>query len=169
MCIECNKYFQNKSNLNRHIKLRHGLDDDDDSKSSDNESEKQTDVADESSNDGSDASSDDTLSSDESEVDVWADIAENAKDDGDVVGAFKRAVDYSHSLYHDKTYKKIKLTMDKAKEDDDMKYNEALDYAADKRKFLIARAVRKAGRDEHAKNDNNQDVEEEEPSIARYY
>jgi hypothetical protein len=156
MCIECNKYFQNKSNLNRHMKLKHALDDNDDSKSSDNETEQETDVAEESSNDGSDASS-----SDESIVDVWNVIVNEAEDVvNGVVEEFKSRVDFCRSLKLDKTYRKIKETMQKAMDDEDMKFNEALDYAADKRRFLIARVARKVVQDEQANNDDNQDVNE---------
>ena len=47
------------------------------------------------------------------------------------------------ALKSDDTAQAIMETLKRAKEDDGMKFSEALDYANDKRKFLILRTYRK--------------------------
>ena len=85
------------------------------------------------------------LSSDEEEVDVWKVITDEADDDdGGVLEAFKRNVLFCRSLKRDETYKAVISTLQNAKNNDDMDFEEALDYAVDKRKFLINRSANEA-------------------------
>ena len=44
---------------------------------------------------------------------------------------------FFRSLRRDETYQAVLKTLEKAKDDEEMDFSEALDYAVDKRKFLI--------------------------------
>ena len=50
---------------------------------------------------------------------------------------FKRNVKFYRSLKRDETYQAVMSTLQRARDDDVMDFDEALDYAVDKRKFLI--------------------------------
>ena len=88
-------------------------------------------------------SSGNELSSDDEEVDVWKVITDEADDDdGGVLEAFKRNVLFCRSLKRDETYKAVI-----SKKCEKRKWYglwEALEYAVDKRKFLINRSANEA-------------------------
>ena len=91
------------------------------------------------------ASDNEQPSSDEEEVDVWKVITNEADDDdGGVLESFKRNVMFCRALKLDETYQAVINTLEKAKVDEEMGFAEALDYAVDKRKFLINRSANEA-------------------------
>ena len=127
VCKKCEASFQNKSNLNRHIKNKHpNLDETE-------ESEHESEMSDDESDIGKD-------------VDVWTYIREEARqnDNGNVLESFKRLVLFYRSLENDETYQAVNETLGKAREEEQMDFLEALDYAVDKRKFLILRSAKES-------------------------
>jgi hypothetical protein len=79
----------------------------------------------------------------EEEVDVWKVITDEADgEDGGVLESFKRNVLFCRSLKRDETYQAVINTLEKAKDDEKMDFEEALDYAVDKRKFIIYRSAK---------------------------
>ena len=137
VCTECGTHFHNKSNLNRHMRVRHGqAEQNNESEQSDDDDVENTMEEDEP------ASEDEQLSSDDDEVDVWKVITEEAdEEDGGLLEAFKRNVLFCRSLKRDETYQAVLNTIEKAKDEEDMDFEEALDYAIDKRKYLINRSA----------------------------
>ena len=125
-CEECEKSFANKSNLNRHMAVKHPDED------SDMESE------------------DDSLSMDEDEegtnnLFIWKYILEESEKDQDTpMETYKLTVKLYHLLRNDQTHKSIMETVQRARDEEDMDFAEALDYAVDKRKFLIQRKIKEA-------------------------
>ena len=103
----------------------------------------------------------DELEDEESEEnkEVWLGIAEEAKDyNGDMLEAFKAVVLYTRKLRRNPTYEKIMETCRKAKDEDGMSFNEALNYAIEKRKYIILKAVEKAKikKEEESKNEERE-------------
>ena len=129
ICKECDKQFHNKSNLNRHMKVIHA---------DREESEEEMQEADDASDRDDEVSSDD----DEPEVNVWNVILDEARDaDISVLESFRRNVTFCRSLKRDETYRAVLKTLERAKDEEEMKFSEALDYAVDKRKFLIYKSA----------------------------
>ena len=129
ICKECDKQFHNKSNLNRHMKVIHA---------DREESEEEMQEADDASDRDDEVSSDD----DEPEVNVWNVILDEARDgDISVLESFRRNVMFCRSLKRDETYRAVLKTLERAKDEEEMKFSEALDYAVDKRKFLIYKSA----------------------------
>ena len=77
-------------------------------------------------------------------------------EDGDYLEAFKRNVKFCSSFKNDETYRKIKETIERVKTEDDMDFEEALDYAVNKRRFLIRRNIAKTLEDENKDNIENE-------------
>ena len=123
-CEECEKSFANKSNLNRHMAVKHPDDD------------------------GDMESEDDSLSIDGDEENssnsfIWKYILEESEKDQETpMETYKLTVKLYHLLKNDQTHKSIMETVQKARDEEDMDFNEALDYAVDKRKFLIQRKIK---------------------------
>jgi hypothetical protein len=110
---------------------------DDQSNASEDDVDVESTVEDEPASDNEQLSSDD-----EEEVDVWKVITDEADDeDGGVLEAFKRNVLFCRSLKRDETYQAVIKTLEKAKDDEEMDFAEALDYAVDKRKFIVYRSA----------------------------
>ena len=153
VCGECGKPFHNKSNLNRHMRAMHSK------VYQSDESEDDVDV--ESTVEEDELASDnEQLSSDEGEVDVWKVITEEADDEaGGVLQAFKRNVFFCRSLKRDETYQAVINTLEKVKDDEEMNFAEALDYAVDKRKFIIFRSAKEA---EHVQKEEEEGEVEEQ-------
>ena len=134
ICKECGKQFHNKSNLNRHVKVVHA-----ESEESEEETDEEMDEAPESFDGGNDeVYSDD----DEPGIDVWNTILDEARGSNiSVLESFKQNVMFCRSLRRDETYQAVLKTLEKAKDDEEMDFSEALDYAVDKRKFLIYKSA----------------------------
>ena len=125
-CEECEKSFANKSNLNRHMAVKHP-DEDSDMESEDNE--------DNSSIDGDEEDSNNSL--------IWKYILEESEKDQDTpMETYKLTVKLYQLLKNDQTHKSIMETVQRARDEEDMDFAEALDYAVDKRKFLIQRKIK---------------------------
>ena len=146
-CDLCQQEFQNKSNFNRHIKRFHPTKDELDyyeTDASDNdEDDNMEDAVEEDGSDNSDTESDNSDTEDSSknelEIDIWNVIDQEAStyEDGDLSEAVKMYILLCRSLKKDSTVQAIMETLRKAKEEHNMHFTEALDYAVDKRKFLI--------------------------------
>ena len=134
VCRECDKQFHNKSNRNRDVNVVHA-----ESEESEAETDEEMDKAPEAFDGGSDeVSSDD----DEPEINVWNTILNEARDSNiSVLESFKQNVMFCRSLRRDETYQAVLKTLEKAKDDEEMDFSEALDYAVDKRKFLIYKSA----------------------------
>ena len=83
--------------------------------------------------------------SDEDEVDIWGIINdETVTDQNNVLETVKRKIKFCRALKRDSTIAAIRNTMDSFRENDvTIGFEEALDYAIDKRKFLIGRTLTK--------------------------
>ena len=160
VCSECGKPFHNKSNLNRHMRAAHAQVDQSD-ESDDDVDESDDDVDVESTVEKYELASDnEQLSGDEEEVDVWKVITDEADgEDGGVLQAFKRNVFFCRSFKRDETYQAVINTLEKVKEDEEMDFAEALDYAVDKRKFIIYRSAKEA---EHVQQEEEEGEVEEQ-------
>ena len=132
-CEDCQKTFSNKSNLNRHWKITHR----------EEEAEEESDYSEE-------EVMDETVSSDEEEdsdnenfkIDIWRSIINECEyRELSITELYKEKVLFSKSLKMDDTHKAIMRTLQKAQEEENMDFHEALDYAIDKRKFLIQRKL----------------------------
>jgi len=142
ICSECGMHFHNKSNLNRHMKAMHAQAAQDEESEDDVEDDADVESIVE---EDEPASDNEQPSSDEEEVDVWKVITNEADDDdGGVLESFKRNVMFCRALKLDETYQAVINTLEKAKVDEEMGFAEALDYAVDKRKFLINRSANEA-------------------------
>ena len=84
-----------------------------------------------------------SLKKDYEEVDVWRVIVEEAAEfDGDVVESYKRNVKFCRSLKNDWKHQQVMKSLKRARDGEDMSFDEALDFVADKRKFLILKAAK---------------------------
>ena len=69
------------------------------------------------------------------EVNVWEDMADDS--DTDILEAYKQKVIYCRNMERDPVHISVMATLQRAQEEEGMDFNEALNYAVDKRKFLI--------------------------------
>ena len=154
-CIICEKSFYNQSNLTRHKKTKHSNEDstiDSDQNSSKTNESETSQSEDMHSTDACESSSSEEGEEEEEEredTDIWRLIAKEAQDndDGDFLQTFIRNVIFCRRFKDDKTFKQIKDTIQKAQDKFNMDFHEALEYAVDKRKFLIKRAICNATED----------------------
>ena len=126
-CEECHKSFSNKSNLNRHWKMTHR----------EEEVDEESDYSEEESEEEEEGSDNESFS-----IDIWKWIVdESIYKERSIIELYKEKVLFSKSLKKDDTHRSIMHTLMKAQEEEDMDFHEALDYAVDKRKFLIQRKI----------------------------
>ena len=144
-CSICDKTFANKSNLNRHNASKHPYDEDDDLTDDEMESSDVTE---------NETDFDEASDSDEEECDVdqlkkmseyvWATIGDESFHTGkSITEVYKEKVLFSYFLKKDKTHQTIVKTLERVREEENMDFFEALDFAVDKRKFLIQRKTDK--------------------------
>ena len=88
----------------------------------------------------------------EHNINVWKVIADEAdvNDKEDVLTSFKNNVLFAQSLLHDITFLQVMRTVKKAKVEYQMGFKEALEYATDRRKFLILNAIKDARKEEES-------------------
>ena len=135
-CSECDKAFANKSNYNRHRTKFHSEYSSDGGTGEDSESES---ILSEDDNEGGEEST--TIA----EVNVWGAMhAEyrGGENDMSITDVYKEKVLFLRAMKKDPTHKSIMETLRKVKDEDGMDFEEALDYAVDKRKFLIYRQIK---------------------------
>ena len=138
VCAECGNVFHNKSNMNRHTKMVHS------EKENETEYDGHEDVEiDGPSRENEESEEDWYAEEDDEEVVVWKVIAdETAEDDGNVVESYKINVKFCRSLKNDETHQKVMKSLKRVRDGEDMGFDEALDYAADKKKFLILKVAK---------------------------
>ena len=147
-CPDCLKTFHNKSNLNRHIEKAHSNDSEEEVKSDSSDS-------DESSIDPGDAL-------EPWVVKVWTELKLKAeRTNQSFIEVYKDAIIFVNSLARDDTHQSVMETFKKARNDDDMDFEEALDFSLDKRKFLIAREFDNAENDQYDGSAENDDEMQE--------
>ena len=146
VCADCVKVFHNKSNMNRHTKMVH----------SEKENETEDDSDEDVDIDGPSRENEESEEDDE-EVDVWRVIVEEAAEfDGDVVESYKRNVKFCRSLKNDGTHQQVMKSLKRARDGEDMSFDEALDFAADKRKFLILKVAKATHATEESDDEDNE-------------
>ena len=86
---------------------------------------------------------------DEPRVDVWQRIVKKSVKHGqNILDTYKDKVIFCRSFDDDTTHAEVIRTLEKVQEDEGMDFEEALDYAVDKRKFLIMRELNKFDEEE---------------------
>ena len=153
-CIQCRRHFANRSNLNRHLKLFHNgnlstpkaskeeyidVSEDDDDVSS-NGSQAMDDDDDDSSE--TSETEDNTDDEDVDEHEIWLTMKEESGQlDMNIVDFYKAKVLFCRELKRNRIHQAIMETLNRARNEEDMSFSEALSYAVDKRKFLIYQTV----------------------------
>ena len=135
ICEICGKEFANKSNLNRHIAVKHHDE-------SETEEEELTDEEMENDESDSDESGDEIQSSSRYDTHlIWSIMGEESAGTGSSLSeVYKNKVLFSRALKKDKTHQAIMKTLrNYQEEEDEMDFVEALSLAIDKRRFLIKR------------------------------
>ena len=148
-CKVCGKMFATNFNLGRHMKRLHSDRDDSDGDENDRDIESKAEE---------ESDTDDSFNGESTDTNVWKVIdAETKQTDGDLLENVKRNIKFCRSFRRDKTIQAVKETLNQAQEKYDMDFREALDYAVDKRKFLIRRTWEEL-------NDENYEADMEETS-----
>ena len=93
-------------------------------------------------------------------VDVWEEMKRKAETTNDsFIQVYKEAIIFANSLTRADTHRKVMETFKKARNEDDMDFEEALDFALDRRKFLIVREFEDEENDRYMVNDSAEDEE----------
>ena len=136
-CEICGKQFANKSNLNRHIAMKHH-----DDKSETEDVEEVTDEEMESDESESEESGDEIQSTIKMNTSfIWSFMGEECVRTGNSLAeVYKDKVLFSRAMKKDKTHQAIMKTLrNYQEEEDEMDFLEALSLAVDKRRYLIGR------------------------------
>ena len=154
---KCSSTFANKSNLNRHDEIVHlhdsdermnsDYDDDDDetiSIVSETEEESYDSIDDneeEENKDDGEQDEDDGDNEDE-ESSLWMDMKNEALDlKVSLLDLYKEKIMFHRNLKRTSIHRAVMQTLQRARDEEDMSFSEALDYAVDKRKFLILKST----------------------------
>ena len=133
-CSECDKAFANKSNYNRHLAKSHP-------EETDGEEEDYTDRKSMSSKE--EVESDESMDSDEDDEEI--DIREQMYYECDeesgisITDVYKDKILFLRAMKKDSIHKAVMQTLQRVRDEEDMDFAEALDYAIEKRRFLIYR------------------------------
>lgn len=149
-CKICNLIFANKSNLNRHVAVAHPREDSDEEEENsyftdDDELMNDSDDNNEDDDEDEDVANDDDfshISKEEATKLIWKSIADECNEENSFLEVFKEKVMFSQLLKRGKVYQAVMETLRRAQDEDDMDFMEALDFAVDKRKFLIERTYK---------------------------
>ena len=141
-CDQCDFTSKFKSNVNRHEQEMH------EESSEESDSDDQTTVA-------SDSDDDDETINTEGDLpleNVWPAMGAQVDEDENILQVFKRNFSYNRSFENDAVVTAVIKTMQRAQKEDDMDLQEALDYAIEKRKYLIIRQVKNDEEEEEGSN-----------------
>lgn len=143
-CDQCEFSSKYKSNVTRHEEEMH----EESSEESDSDDEIEVE---------SDHDNDETVNTDEDLPlgNVWPSMRKEVDEDENILQVFKRRFLYNRSFENDAVVTAVIATMQKAQREDDMDMQEALDYAIEKRKYLI---IRQAKNDEEEEASDSEDA-----------
>lgn len=148
-CDICDKSFANKSNLNRHYFSRHQMEEDYQSSHYSEEEIDETYDTDE-----------DEDSQEDLGINIWHHLHnESERRQARLIFLYKELVLLSKVLKRDEIHQAVMRTVKKAQEEEEMDFREALDFAIDKRKFLLHRKMNEMIQLE---NDSSEDEDQEE-------
>ena len=146
-CKECLRTFHNKSTLNKHIKRAH---------SDEEESEEEVE-----SEEGASDSEEMSDAGDVEEpwtVNIWEEMKQKSDTTNDsFLRVYKDGIIFANSLTRADTHREVMKTFKKARNEDDMDFEEALDFALDRRKFLTVREFEDDENDRYMVNESAQD------------
>ena len=141
-CDKCEFTSKYSSNVRRHEEEMHK------ESSEESDSDDEIEVESDPGNDETDTNEEDFPLGD-----VWPSMREEVDEDENILQVFKRKFLYNRSFENDAVVTAVIATMQKAQREDDMDMQEALDYAIEKRKYLIIR---------QAKNDKEEEASDSE-------
>ena len=131
-CDDCEKTFSTKSNYNRHVAKAHP---------EESEEEEDEDYSDSESM-SNDDDSDDSEQGDEETIDIWETMFNEFEESGlSINEIYKHKILFLRAMKKDKTHKAIMQTLQRVRDEEDMDFEEALDFAIEKRRFLIHRQI----------------------------
>ena len=158
ICTVCGKVYSRRDNLKRHTDIAHGyganIEEEIEEESAESGSENASNHEIEDGNSSSQELSDDLdeseeEESDEDDVDIWGIILNEAGTVDQIQETVRRKIKFCRALKRDSTIAAIRNTMDNVREKEEtMGFEEALDYALDKRKFLIRRTLKRRAEEE---------------------
>ena len=91
-------------------------------------------------------------------VNVWDEMKRKADTTNDsFLRVYKDAIIFANSLKRADTHREVMKTFKKARNEDDMDFEEALDFALDRRKFLIVREFEDDENDRYMINESAED------------
>ncbi len=156
-CDHCEFSSKFKSNVKRHEEEMH--------EESSEESESDDEIEAESDHDD-----DETVNTEEDLPlgNVWPSMRREVDKDENILQVFRRKFLYNRSFENDAVVTAVIATMQKAQKEDGMDMQEALDYAIEKRKYLIIRQA-KNDEEEEASNSEDAGVKEVEYASTRLF
>ena len=127
-CDDCEKTFSTKSNYNRHVAKAHPEESEEEESNTDSES----------------MTSDEEEESqgDEETFNIWETMFDECEENGlSIHEIYKYKILFLRAMKKDKTHKSVMQTLQKVRDEEDMDFEEALDFAVEKRRFLINRQI----------------------------
>ena len=124
-CSECDKAFANKSNYNRHLAKSYP---------DETDGEEEEDYTDsESMSSEEEVESDESMDSneDDEEVDIWEQMYYECDEDSEIsiTDVYKDKILFLRSMKKDSIHKAVMQTLQRVRDEEDMDFTEALDYA----------------------------------------
>ena len=155
-CKKCSSTFANKSNLNRHDKIVHPHDSDETMNSDYNDDDEMLNSGSETADESYDSIEDDEEEenkgdgeqdendgdNEDEESSLWMDMKNEALDlKVSLLDLYKEKIMFHRNLKRTSIHRAVMQTLQRARDEEDMSFSEALDYAVDKRKFLILKST----------------------------